>query len=288
MTNSPEIINAREVLSQWYGPDSTVCDKVLIFSDQKAEAEFTVGKHLCGLDAYPPMFNRLQFVSDGILTVTTETSPDDARQHFIESVGISVVPGHNIIGLLAEAAKQIYHPETKAINLYMSGFDFVRFRNLILPGQGLCMTADIQKDKGVSYTFKMCGELRPFARNFRIEQGELINEAIKLALLAQHWITEFNAQGMGLLGLKNAGEGIVPVLMEVGKSTFAKFPVVAGDILRSELEITSAHETSLMGNARTFVGNTFIAEQQGILLGLAAIEEIREKIEQIKKKGASL
>src|SRR3989344_4824398 len=79
------LVNATKVLSNWYGQDSIACHKLRIYQDGTAESEFIVGQNLCGPDSRPPMFDRLR-LRNGVFT--TRTSPEDAKEHFIEPVGI--------------------------------------------------------------------------------------------------------------------------------------------------------------------------------------------------------
>lgn len=277
MTNTPEVINAQEVLSQWYGPDSIVCQTVKIVNAHRAEAKFTVGQNLCGHAGRPPMLDMLQVTN--YTDFTTKTSPNDAKQHFIDSIGISVVPGHNLIGLITEALVSAYRP--KAEGTYLAGFDFVRFRSFILPGQEINFVGFVAvESRGFSGTFTMLKEKRPFVKNLRVEIGDLLDESVRTKVLAAHWISEFNAQGLGIFGLKNTEETIVPVLMEIGRSSFAKVPILAGNTMVSQLEVISVDKDQLMGSAQVYVDGVLIAEQTDLLLHLVSIEDIKARISQ--------
>ena len=273
-----ETIDAVPILSNWYGPDSIACHTVRIISSEEAESEFTVGSNLCGPLARPPMFNRLTF-QNGVLT--TQTSAEDAREHFIKSVGISVVPGHNIMGFVAEGLGLVYNNQDATI--YVNGFDFMRFRGLILPGQEMKCSGEVDKiGESVLATLVMSLQRRPFTRNFCVEMGETLDVQERQKFLQQHWIFEANAQGLGMLGLAAAREGIVPVLMEVGRSTFNKIPVLAGNVLRSHFTNVLVDEEQISGDAKTYVGEKLVAEQQNLILQLVPIDDIKQTTEGIR------
>lgn len=281
-----ETIDAVSVLSNWYGVDSIACTTVRRVSAREATAEFAVGQNLCGPLARPPMFDRLMVVADEIFT--TDTAMEDARQHFIESVGISVVPGHKITNLAAEALRQTRYPNDQEGAIYIVGFDFMRLNTFLLPGQTINFNGKIERDQnGATGTFTMYEQRRPFTRNFRIEIGESLDQETKEKALAQHWIVEANFQGLGVFGLASAKEGVVPVLVECGQSTFTKVPVLAGQTLRSHLDILSTDERQILGNSKTYIGDTLIAQQQDLLLALVPINTVRERIEQAKQRGTN-
>lgn len=277
-----ETIDAVPILSKWYGPDSIACHRVRIISEKQVESEFVVGENLCGVKARPPMFDRLILLQDN--EFTTETSADDAKEHFIEGAGITVVPHHKIEGLTAEALKQTRYPDSYEGVVYVVSFDFMRLRDFVLPHQGVSFAADIQRDlDGATGTFKMSGQRRPFAKNLRIEGGNLLGEEARQRLLAQHWITEANAQGMGIVGLQSAPEGTAPVLMEVGRSTFYKVTIFAGDTLVSRFNVRTRLNNQIMGDAETFVRNTLVAREEELLLNIYPISSLKERIEQSRQ-----
>lgn len=270
-----ETIDAVTILSNWYGPDSIACQSVRILSDQEAETEFTVGQNLCGPQTEPPMFDRLSFLN-GVFT--TETSIEDAKEHFIKEVGVSVVPGHNIMGLVARGLEIAFY--NKEATLYVTGFDFMRFTNLLLPDQQIRFSGEVDKLGAAALaTLVMTLQRRPFTRNFCVEAGDPINEAIKQKLLAQHWLFESNAQGLGMTALTSTPAGVVPVLMEVGRSRFYKAPVLAGDVLRNCFINVFTDKQQVSGDVKTYVGDKLIAEQENLLLQLVPIEEIKKKIQ---------
>lgn len=269
-----EIIDAVPVLSQWYGPDSTACHSVRIIDEKNAEAQFVVGQNLCGSLARPPMFNHLVF-QNGVFSI--ETSVEDAKEHFVDSIGIKVIPGHNIMGLVAEGLSLVYGD--RRIPLYVTSFDFMRFRALTLPGQEIKFSGEVDKiDETVLATLvmSMSPQGRPFTRNFLVEAGEVVDEEIKARMLAQHWIFEANAQGLGMVALASAPKGVVPMLLEVGRSSFAKVPVLAGDTLRSHFSDISVDVQQILGDVETYVGDIQIAEIHNLLLQFVPIDKIIE------------
>lgn len=278
-------IDASKVLSRWYGPDSIACHKLKIYQDGTAESEFTVGQNLCAPVSRPPMFDRLK-LQDGVFT--TQTSTPDAKQHFIESVGIQVIPGHNIMGLTTEALKQeFYQDREEKGRLYVVVFDFMRFKGLILPNQEISFTASTSKnDTGITGSVNMKGERRPFTGNFRCEEGEL-DEELQKRTLDQHWIFEINAQGLGVMALQQAPKDVIPVLMESGPSFFAKIPILAGDTVTSRFTIKAADEKQVFGDAKTFIKNQQIAQQEDLLLQLIPLESLKEAVEAAKHKTSS-
>lgn len=275
-------IDAAKILSTWYGQDSIACHRLRILNDTTAEAQFLVGENLCGPQSRPPMFNRLR-LQDGVFT--TQTSPADAKEHFIEQVGIQVIPGHNITGLVAEAMAQEFYGDRERGTLYMVGFDFMRFKELIIPGQEIAFVGSINKtDTEILGSMTMQGQRRPFTRNFRCEEGEVLDEEKRKKLLDQHWIFEINAQGLGIVALQQAPKDVVPVLMESGPSSFAKVPIVAGDIVTSRFTVKAADQQQVFGDAQTFVGDVQIAQQNDLLLQLVPIQTIKDAVESAKQK----
>jgi len=279
-------VDAAKVLSNWYGPDSIACHKLQIYNDKSAEAEFVVGQNLCGLASRPPMFDSLK-LHDGLFT--TKTNALDAKQHFVESVGIQVVPGHNIMGLVTEALEQeFYKDREKRGKFYVVEFDFIRFKGLVLPEQKIIFAASTTKtDTEIVGSMTTKGERRPFTRNFRCEEGGLLDEDIENKILDQHWIFEINAQGLGMVALQQAQKGIVPVLMESGPSFFAKIPILTGDTVTSRFNIKVADEKQVFGDAQTFVKDQQVAEQKEILLQLVPIQTIKDAVEAAKYKASS-
>lgn len=265
MAKVPEFIDAMPILSRWYGPDSMACHRVRILSEREAESEFLVGQNLCGPTARPPMFNRLVLIDE---VFSTQTGPEDARQHFIESAGISVVPGHNLVGLVAEAMAL---QQGLGREFWITGFDYVRFRNIVVPRQEISFG-------GTQGTFAMSGEKRQFTRNFRIEMEEELDGEARAKVLALHWLCEINAQGLGMVALTSAPEGMAPVLMEIGQSSFSKVRVLAGDTLRSCFTAVTVSQGHILGNAVTYLGDTVVASQQELLLGLYPVDVIQERI----------
>lgn len=275
-------IDAAQVLSTWYGQDSIACHRLRIFNDNTAEAQFLVGENLCGREARPPMFNRLKF-KDGVFTA--QTSPLDAKQHFIESVGIQVVPGHNLTGLVAEAMAQEFYQDREQGELHIVGFDFMRFKDLIVPGQEISFVGLTKKtNTDIIGSMSMQGQRRPFTRNFRCEEGETLDEEKRKKPLDQHWIFEINAQGLGVVALQHMPKDTVPVLMESGLSSFAKVPILAGDTVISRFTIKSADQQQVFGDAQTFVGDQQIAKQNDLLLQLVPIQTIKDAVEAAKQK----
>lgn len=279
MARLPETIEARQVLSKWYGPDSMVCDTVTRISVDSAEARFRVSANLCSPRIRPPMFDLLKRFNGEF---TTKAGNRDAWQHFIDSVGIKVIPGHNITGLVAEALAN------KRPNYQMIGFDFMRFKGLVLPGQEISFSGAIEERKAsVCATLTMRGERRPFTKNFQIEETEPYYKRSGYQLsLPKHWLFEHNAQALGLLGLNAlVGREVVPVLMESGTSYFTKIPIVAGDTLITHLKVLASDEQQLLGNATNYLGSadTQIGEEQEILLQFVPMEEIRAAIERAKQ-----
>lgn len=270
-------INAALVLSRWYGPDSVACHTLRVLDTNTAETQFVVGQNLCGPAARPPMFDRI-VTESGVYT--TQTSPEDAHQHFIDEVGIKVVPGHNITGLVVEAMTQeAQRTVDSSAAWYLTGYDFIRFKEFVLPGQRISFTGQVERaDEALTFSPTMVGQSRPFARNFRLEATEPLDEDTRNRLLAQHWLFEINAQGLGMVALQQVSEGIVPVLMESGKSWFAKVPVKAGDIVTSRFTVLAADDKQVLGNAQDFVNDIPVCDQQRILLGLVPLEQIREAI----------
>lgn len=278
-------IDAAKVLSSWYGPDSIACHKLKIHQDGTAESEFVVGHNLCGPASRPPMFDRLR-LQDGVFT--TNTSAMDAREHFIESVGIQVIPGHNITGLVAEALAQEFYRDRKHGTLYVVGFDFMRFKDLILPEQEIAFVGSTNKtDIGIVGSMTMQRQRRPFTRNFRCEEGETLEEEKRKKVLYQHWIFEINAQGLGMVALQYTRKDVVPVLMESGPSSFAKVPILAGETVTSRFTIKAVDQEQVFGDAQTFVKDLQIAEQKEILLQLVPIQTIRDAVETAKNKASS-
>lgn len=264
MPKSPDLIDAQEVLSRWYGPDSIACHSVRIIDDKHGEGEFLVGQNLCGSSARPPMLDRLLVENGGF---STQTTFEDAREHFIDSVGRQFIPGHNLMALATEALSRTYHPKQRQKQLYVVGFDFMRFSNFVIPRQDIAFTGKLTPDEtGATGTFNILGAKRPFVRNLRIEEGEILIDEKKAQLLAQDWLFEANAQAMGIMGLRCAKDGIVPVLMEVGKSIFTKIPTLAGQRVISKFEITSTDNSQLLGNASTYTEGVLVASQQDLLL----------------------
>lgn len=281
MVRTPEFIDAVPILTRWYGPDSIACHRVRILNEKEAESEFTVGQNLCGPLARPPMFNHLVF-KNGVFT--TQASAEDAGEHFIKSVDISVIPGHNIMGLVAKGLELVY--DNQDVTMYVVSFDFMRFRGFVLPGQEVKFSGEVDKiDKTILATLVMSRQRRSFTANFLLEAGETLDEEARQKFLAQHWIFEANAQGLGVVALASAPEGVVPVLMEVGRSSFAKVPVFGGDTLISRFTNISVNREQIFGNATTYLGDTVVASQQELLLGLYPVSTIRERIEQARQKG---
>lgn len=274
MAKSPETIDAVPVLSRWYGPDSIACHKVRILGDKEAETEFTVGQNLCGPLARSPMFDRLTYLN-GVFT--TQTSAEDAREHFIKNVGINVIPAHNIMGLVVEGLGRAYGNNDET--LYVRGFDFLRFRGFTFPSQEIKFSGEVDcYDKTILATLVMTLQTRPFTRNFCVEVGETLDEESKQKLLLQHWLFEINAQGLGMVVLSSAPEGLVPAILEVGRSSFTKAPVLAGDILISRFTNVWADGQQIYGDVKTYVGDNLIAEQQGLLLQFVPIDKIIESV----------
>ncbi|OGH19917.1 MAG: hypothetical protein A3D74_03865 [Candidatus Levybacteria bacterium RIFCSPHIGHO2_02_FULL_37_13] len=276
-------IDAAKVLSNWYGQDSIACHKLRIYQDGTAESEFIVGQNLCGPDSRPPMFDRLR-LRNGVFT--TRTSPEDAKEHFIEPVGIQVIPGHNMTGLVAEAfTQEFYQSREQKGTLYVVGFDFMRFKDFVIPGQELSFVGSTTKtDKEIVGPMTMQGQSRPFTRNFRCEEGEMLDEDVQKKVLDQHWIFEVNAQGLGVMSLQQAPKDVVPVLMESGSSSFAKVPILAGDIATSRFTLKAVDEKQVLGNAMTFVKDQQVAEQKDILLQLVPIQTLKDAVEAAKQK----
>ena len=275
-------IDAAKVLSNWYGQDSIACHRLKIYQDGTTESEFIVGQNLCGPASRPPMFDRLK-LQDCVFT--TQTSPEDAKQHFIEPVGIQVIPGHNLTGLVAEAMAQEFYGDRKRGMLYVVGFDFMRFKDLILPEHEIAFVGSTKKtDTDIAGSMTMQGQQRPFTRNFRCKEGEMLDEDIKEKVLAQHWIFEINAQGLGVVALQQAPKDVVPVLMESGSSSFAKVPILAGDIATSRFTLKAVDEKQVLGNAMTFVKDQQVAEQKDILLQLVPIQTLKDAVEAAKQK----
>lgn len=273
-----QAIDAVPVLSRWYGPDSIACHTVKIISPDEAESEFTVRQNLCGPLARPPMLDRLTFLN-GVFT--TQTSAEDAREHFIKSVGISVVPGHNIMGLVAEGLERVHDNKDQTLNTV--GFDFMRFRGFILPGQEVKFSGEVDKrDRIALATLVMALQRRPFTQNFCLEMGEVLDNQSRQKLLAQHWIFEANAQGLGMFGLTLVKEGMVPVLMEVGRSTFAKIPILEGDVLRSHFTNVLVDDEQITGDVKSFVGKEQVAHQENFLLQFVPIEKLTKAIEGVQ------
>lgn len=275
-------LDAAKLLSAWYGQDSIACHRLRIFNDETAEAQFLVGENLCGPQSRPPMFDQLKF-GDGVST--TKTSALDAKEHFVESVGIQVIPGHNLTGLVAEALTQEFYGDRGHETLYVAGFDFMRFKDLIIPGQEIAFVGSINKtDTDIVGSMTMQGQRRPFTRNFRCEEGEILDEEKRQKLLDQHWIFEINAQGLGVVALQHMPKDTIPVLMESGPSSFAKVPILAGDIVTSRFTIKAADQQQVFGDAQTFVGGQQIAQQKDLLLQLIPIQTIKDAVEAAKQK----
>ncbi len=279
-------VDAAKVLSNWYGSDSIACHKLKIYQDGSAESEFTVPQNICSPASRPPMFDNLR-LQDGVFT--TQTNSEDAKQHFIESVGIQVIPGHNIMGLVAKALDQeFYQDRQRKGRLYVVGFNFMRFKSLVLPDQEIALiTTTSKNENGIIGSANMLGERRPFTRNFRCEEGDLLDQDQQKKALDQHWIFEINAQGLGMVALQQTHKDVVPVLMESGPSSFAKIPISAGDTVISRFTIKAADEQQVFGDAQTFVGDKQIAEQKEILLQLVPIPTIKDAVETAKHKTSS-
>lgn len=283
MPKLPDIIDAVPILSKWYGPDSIACHSVKIIGPEEAESEFKVGKNLSGSLAHPPMFDRLTQTKPGVFT--TDTEAEDAWQHFVEEVGVTLIPAHNVVGLMREALVQARFPNLEPTTEgypYVTGFDYMRFKPLF-PRQPFSFTGNIETlPQGAIGTFTRYLERRPFARNFQIELGEPLDEETRNRMLAQHWISEANAQGMGMFGLASARKGVVPALMEIGRSIFYKVPILDGDVLRSHLTNVLVDDEQITGDAKSYFNNTIVARQENFLLQFVPIDDIKRTIEGVK------
>lgn len=273
-------IDAGVKLYNWYGVNSLASHVLRPLSDTTAEAYFVVGENLCGPKSRPPMFDRLVFFDGSFIT---RTEPRDAREHFNEAVGFKVVPGHNLAGLVVEGMDRAYAGGLDGGRLYLSGFDFMRYKGLVLPDQNIEIAGPIRvDDKSVTFspTITREGERKVLGRNFRCEVTDPINKGEEVFMLSQHWLIEAAAQGLGILATmsQNAKE-VVPVLMELSQSTFTSTLIKAGDIVVSRLTILSSDEKAAMGNIEQFVlGSTKVANQTKMMVGFSSIEDIQRRI----------
>lgn len=271
-----EEIDAATILSRWYGQESIACHKIKILDERTAESVFVVPPGLCGLAARPPMLDRLRY-ENGVFR--TKTSPEDAREHFIESVDLQVVPGHNITGLVAEALEQVYYQNQERYGeFYIAGFDAMRFRKAVFPGQEIVFSGTMERaSHGISGTFTMEGGKIPFTQNFRCEERDTPGPQLQKRRLLQHWLFEVHAQGLGMFGLaRGLPEGIVPILMEARHSEFAPIPVFTGDVITSRFALRIADGQQLRGNAESYINERQVGYQEGILLQFVQMQVIRD------------
>ncbi len=271
-------LDTSSLLATWYGPDAIACHTLKFYDDDTVEAEFIVGETICGPNTRPPMFDRL-VSQDGVYT--TQTDQADAHDHFNEHVGLQVVPGHNIAGLLVETGRQAISPDaTKQPSYYLVGYDYIRFKSIVLPGQQFSFSGNMSFDEtGVTFSATLPGQRRPFAGGFRVEMGEPVDKDKSQFILDQHWLLEINAQALGVLALANdPRHDIAPIYLESGPTTFAKVPIKSGDLLRTKLTVLSADDDLILGNAVTYNNGIEVINQQELLLGVTPIEDLRKLI----------
>lgn len=271
-------INAVSVLSKWYGPASLVCHLVRPIDSTTLDAFFVVGQNICGSAARPPMFDRLSFENGQF---NAPTSMEDAKEHFIETVGKGVVPGHNLAGLAIEVATLAFNKERgKRADLMVTGFDYIRFKNLVLPSHELDITGTIEQgEKSIQFSpvINYKGSKRLLGKNLRLEVATSFDVETQKTLLAQHWLLEIIAQGLGVGATALGGkEGVLPIFYEIGRGEFAPMPIRAGNILRTHIEFKNLEDT-VLGNASIFVEHQQIARLEEVLLGFLPIEKVFPK-----------
>lgn len=273
-------------LSRFYGPNSLACHGIRRLDKTHVESYFIVPPNLCGPHARPPMFDRLHVEED---KVKAETDPNDAREHFLESlvingVPIKVVPGHNIAGLIVEAMMQSYNRDRQdPVDLALTEFAFIRYRGFILPHQEIVLVGHMIKDaEGITFSpdVTVRGQSRARASKFHLEVVDSVTEATRQSKLDQHWFLETTAQGFGsAVSLGKPVDGKVPVLMQIERSSFAKTPVVAGDLISTCFELLPSPEEQGFGNAEIFVNRMLYGSQRRLMVRFFPIEKIAEQLD---------
>lgn len=265
--------DVRAYLSRWYGPDSLSFHMVRKIDSQTAQGKFLVGINLCGLNALPPLTDSVSLI-DMALASTLKTIPDHARQHYVDEIGLKLVAGHTLAGAIVETFSQgLQKQQVEPTAVYMVGFDSLRFRRPVFPGQVISITAPLQQLNYESITadaYLTVNSVRNvIVRNLCSKIEKPIED--QSTLFAQHWLLEVAAQGIGVFALEEAidMQGKVPVLMEFGKSTFAKIPVRAGDLLSIYMKLRPVTETALAGEAMIYRRDTVVANLQGIIIALS-------------------
>lgn len=261
----PGDIDATPIFMGLYGPASIVCHMVRQIDDKTFDAYFMVGQNICGPSARPPMFDRLQRSGESFITQTVE---EDAKEHLM-----GVVPGHNLIGLVAESKARelnegLDHPE----QYMMTGYKFVSFGERVLPNQEL-------KIAGSPITV-VSGESGRKARirELGLTQIELTEDQIQ-RILAQHWLPEVAAQGLGVTKAQLLKEGMIPIYVGTGQATYEPVPILAGQMTRTRLTVYDTEANQASGKGETFVDDKLIAVQDELLLAFYPYEQIFDKIQ---------
>lgn len=280
-----DYIDPTPTLSKYYGPNSLACHGLRRLDETHVESYFIVPQNLCGEAGRPPMFDRLT-LEDGIFI--TQTDEVDAREHFIDEIVINgiqirVVQGHKIAGLVVEAGEVAYNQGREtSVDLMLTEFGFIRYRGFILPRQEVVLTGALTKDDQevvFSPDITVSGQSRTKANKFRLEVVDPKDKETKKLMMKQHWLLETTAQGFGsAASLDRSVDGMVPVLMQSEKSTFAKTPVVAGDLITTRFELLPSPPEQGFGNAEIFVNGVLYGTQRRLLVQFFPIEKIAEGI----------
>lgn len=273
----PGDIDATPILSGLYGPSSLVCHMVRPIDDHTFDAYFLVGENICGPKARPPMFNRLIIDGDRFVTHTEE---DDAKEHLIIDAGEGIVPGHNLAGLFFEAEKLALNQGLLTPQEYMvRRYDFVRFKGIVLPHQKLVIAEPVKQRNGTMlHTLTSDGQERARAGDILLGAVNLSDEEIG-SMIYQHWYPEITAQGLGIAKAHLLRQKMIPIFLEVGKSSFELVPVRYGDIVRTRLSLFDSEDNQAFANSQTFVSRSNlvewqVAQQEEVLLEFFPIKEV--------------